>query len=261
MDPWCPDQYAKFLSEREQPFYDLLALVRPTADMRVVDLGCGTGKLTRELHTHLHARETVGIDRSPRMLDSASQSERPRGLRFQIGSIESFPDDVDPYDLIFSNAALHWVEDHTALFERLAAALAPNGQLAVQMPAMHDEASHLVAAEILETEPYRSAAGGWQRPQPVLTPDAYSRLLFELGFVDPVVRLIVYPHVLEGPDAVVEWMKGTLLAEYSRHLPADLFDRFLDEYRSRLLARLAVHGDARPFFFPFTRILLWGKRA
>ena len=82
--------------------------------------------------------------------------------------------------------------------------------------------------------------------------------MFRLGFVDPVVRLIVYPHVLPGPEDVVEWVKGTLLTEYSRHLPPDLFERFLAEYRERLLARL---DDERPFLFPFKRLLLWGTRA
>ena len=257
-DPWNPAQYRKFEREREQPFYDLLAMVQPAAQMRVVDLGCGTGKLTRELHAHLQARETVGIDRSARMLDVARDTELPAGLRFQNHAIESFPDGECGYDLIFSNAALHWVEDHDALFGRLAAALAPHGQLAVQMPAMHDETAHLLAEELIDTEPYRSASGGWRKPQPVLAPADYARLLFRIGFADPAVRLIVYPHVLAGPDDVVEWMKGTLLAEYSRHLPANAFERFVADYRERLLARI---GRDRPFLFPFKRILLWGKRA
>jgi trans-aconitate 2-methyltransferase len=260
-DPWNPDQYTKFLREREQPFFDLLAMVRPDADMRIVDLGCGTGKQTRELHAHLHARETVGIDRSARMLDAANETSPLPGLRFQLGSIESFPAGDDAglgYDLVFSNAALHWVEDHETLFGRLAASLRPKGQLAVQMPAMHDEMSHLDAEDLIQTEPYRAASGGWRKPQPVLTPSDYARMLFRLGFADPVVRLIVYPHVLAGRDEVIEWMKGTLLAEYSRHLPPDLFEQFLDDYRTRLLPRL---DDARPFFFPFKRILMWGTRA
>jgi trans-aconitate 2-methyltransferase len=257
-DPWNPDQYRKFEREREQPFYDLLAMVRPAAAMRVVDLGCGTGKLTRELHARLNASETIGIDRSKRMLQKAGDTELPAGVKFQVGDIEAFPDTPSDYDLVFSNAALHWVEDHEALFARLSAALRPHGQLAVQMPAMHDEISHLIAAEILETEPFRSASNRWQKPQPVLSPDVYARLMFRLGFADPVVRLIVYPHVLPGPEDVVEWVKGTLLAEYSRHLPPDVFEQFLAEYRDRLLARL---DDERPFLFAFKRILLWGARA
>ena len=124
--------------------------------MRVVDLGCGTGKLTRELHTRLAARETVGIDRSQRMLDADRGEARARAALRGRRQIESFPSNGARYDLILSNAALHWVEHHDALFERLVAGLEPNGQLAVQMPAMHDEASHLVAHELIGEEPFRS---------------------------------------------------------------------------------------------------------
>ena len=102
------------------------------------------------------------------------------------------------------------------------------------------------------------ALAAWRRSQPVLTPDAYARLLYRYGFSDPKVRLIVYPHVLAGRDQVVEWVKGTLLTEYGRHLPPDLFDPFVDEYRSRLVPRLDA---GQPFFFPFKRILCWGQRS
>jgi trans-aconitate 2-methyltransferase len=64
--------------------------------------------------------------------------------------------------------------------------------------------------------------------------------------------------VLAAPDDVIEWVKGTLLAEYSRHLPPDLFDRFLAAYRERLLAQLDA---SRPYLFPFKRILIWGQRS
>jgi trans-aconitate 2-methyltransferase len=256
-DPWNPTQYEKFLQEREQPFFDLLALIHPASDMRVVDLGCGTGRLTRELHERLAARETIGIDRSTRMLDAGGTEPLP-GLRFDVADIESFPSDGARYDLIFSNAALHWVEHHDTLFERLVASLERRGQLAVQMPAMHDEAAHVVARELIAEEPFRSACGGWQKPQPVLAPDAYGRLLVSLGITTPVVRLIVYRHVLAAPEDVVEWVKGTLLGEYSRHLSAELFEHFLSAYRERLLARLDA---SRPYVFPFKRILIWGQRA
>src|SRR5436853_4196900 len=90
-DTWNPAQYDKFQREREQPFFDLLALVQPAPGMRVVDLGCGTGKLTRELHVRLGARETIGIDRSARMLESARGSRAPSGLSVRTGTIEDFP--------------------------------------------------------------------------------------------------------------------------------------------------------------------------
>jgi trans-aconitate 2-methyltransferase len=255
LDAWNPTQYDKFRREREQPLFDLLALVRPKPGMRVVDLGCGTGKPTRVLHERLQPRETLGIDRSARMLEDAG-ADVPAGLRFEVGAIESFGPDGG-YDLVFSNAAFHWVEHHDALVARLARALNPGGQLAFQVPAMHDSPSHAVAEELAATE-FRDDFGGWRRPQPVLAPDAYARLLYRTGLVDQRVHLAVYPHVLASRDEVIEWMKGTLLTEYDRHLPAGRFAAFVEAYRKRLFAQL---DDVRPFFFPFRRILCWGQRS
>jgi trans-aconitate 2-methyltransferase len=261
-DTWDPGQYDKFQREREQPFFDLMALVRPAAGMRVVDLGCGTGRLTRVLHDHLRAHETIGIDRSDSMLADARGATQPPGLNFQVGTIEEFASGLAPggerFDLILSNAALHWVDGHERLIGRLASALTAAGQLAFQVPAQHDTLTHRLAEELAQSEPYRSAFGGWRRSQPVLTPDEYARLLYRYGFADPKVQLIVYPHVLGSRDDVVEWVKGTMLTEYKRHLPADVYDRFVDEYRRRLVPLL---DEARPFFYPFKRILCWGQRA
>ena len=266
-EAWDPRQYDKFEREREQPFFDLLALVRPAPGMRAVDLGCGTGKLTRTLHQRLAARETLGIDRSDSMLAGTRTGAQPQGLRFEVGTIEDFvgnqvarsrPSGEERWDLIFSNAALHWVDDHERLLEQLAATLAPSGQLAFQVPAQHDTLTHRLAAELAAVEPFKSAFGGWHRSQPVLTPDAYARLLYCCGFRDPKAQLIVYPHVLASREDVVEWVKGTMLTEYKRHLPPAVYDQFVEAYRARLLDRLE---DARPFFYPFKRILCWGQRA
>jgi trans-aconitate 2-methyltransferase len=261
IDAWDPRQYDKFQREREQPFYDLLALIQPATGMRIVDLGCGTGKLTRVLHERLDALETIGIDRSEKMLEAACEGALPYGLRFEVGTIEGFaemPETRGAYNLIFSNAAYHWIDDHEALLPRLAAGLLPGGQLAFQVPAQHEDATHVTADDVADTEPFRSAFGGWRRIRSVQSPERYARLLYRCGFADPNVRLMVYPHVLAARDAVVEWMKGTLLTEYARHLPPDLFERFVEEYRARLLPRLDA---AEPYFFPFKRILCWGQRA
>jgi trans-aconitate 2-methyltransferase len=252
-DTWNPAQYARFLAEREQPFYDLLAMIQPTPRMRVVDLGCGTGRLTAMLHDRLQADETIGIDGSMRMLESAPARE---GLRFEVGTIEHF-NAAPEYDLVFSNAALQWVDDHDALIPRLAAAVKNGGQIAFQVPALHSDPSHVVAEELALEEPFQSAMKGWYRRQPVLAPDAYARLLYQAGFPWPQVRLVVYPHILDNREAVVEWMKGTLLTAYEQHLPAELFRAFLDAYRRRLVDRLE---PTEPFFFPFNRILCWGRR-
>ncbi len=244
---WNPAQYDRFRAERQQPFEDLLALVERRDRMRVVDLGCGTGELTRRLHDHLQAEETIGIDNSETMLlkSSAFGSQM---LCFERGDIEAFVADR-PFDLVFSNAALQWVATHEPLFGRLASFLAPHGQLAVQMPANDDHPSHTVAAEVAARfglEPRRSN---------VLAVEQYAGLLHGLGFRRQHVRLQVYGHTLHSSRDVVEWVKGTLLTDYERRLNAEDFARFLAEYEASLLAAV---GEQHPYLYTYKRILIWG---
>ncbi len=248
-DAWSPEQYERFRTERQQPFSDLVALVRPQPGMRVVDLGCGTGELTRALHRQLGAHETLGLDSSDAMIARSDAPVEP-GLRFERADIADF---VAPrsFDLVFSNAALHWLPDHDALLARLTGALRPRGQLAVQVPANHDHPSHVVAAELA------ADFGIPPRESPVLAPETYAAVLDRLGYVAQHVRLQVYVHHLDSHAGVVEWVKGTLLTEYERRLSPEDFARFLERYRARLLPLLE---DARPYLYPFKRILMWGQR-
>ena len=243
---WSPSQYTRFKDERKQPFTDLLALVEHRPRMRVVDLGCGTGELTRELHETLAAVETVGIDNSETML-LKSGSFQGEMLHFERGDIEAFVSDR-PYDLVFSNAALHWVADHEQLLTRLTNFLSVTGQLAVQMPANDDHPSHRIAAEVAREY------GIAERPDYVLPIERYASLLQHLGYVRQHVRLQVYGHLLPESGDVVEWVRGALLTHYESLL-GNRFAEYLDVYRTRLLAAI---GDERPFFYTYKRVLMWG---
>lgn len=255
-DAWDPAQYARFQAERAQPFTDLMALVRARPGMRVVDLGCGPGELTRVLHCGLEARETIGIDSSEAMLAKARPLAE-NGLSFEAGDIASFAP-TEPFDLVFSNAAIHWIPDHCALLTRLTAALTADGQLAVQVPANHDHPSHLVAEAVATESPFVEALERNPAPRaPVLPPEEYAVLLDRLGYREQHVLLRVYGHHLPSREEVVEWVKGTLLTSYRRRLPEPLYARFLDVYRERLLSQLE---DRRPYFFAFKRILFWARR-
>jgi trans-aconitate 2-methyltransferase len=245
---WSPEQYERFKSERKQPFLDLLALVEKRPRMRVVDLGCGTGELTRELHETLGAEETMGIDNSETMLLKAG-SFGGEMLHFENGDIEAFVTDK-PFDLIFSNAALHWVPDHEQLFTRLTRFLSAGGQLAVQMPDNDDHPSHAIAARVAQR------FGIEPRPGHVLPVARYAELLHRLGFKNQHVRLQVYGHLLPSTDDVVEWVRGALLTHYEALLPAERYEQFLTAYREELRAAL---GDERPYFYTYRRVVMWGS--
>ncbi len=262
-DGWDPGQYDRFREERQQPFRDLLQLVSARPDMSVVDLGCGTGETTLELHRTLRCKSTLGIDSSEQMLQKSRALNEP-GLRFALAHVESFADWSIPggqFDLLFSNACLHWVPEHVTLFAALAERLAARtsaggGQLAVQMPVNHDHASHVVCAELCEQQPWAPYLRG-ASVRPVLPAEEYTRLLHKLGFTKQRVFVQVYGHKLECKDDVVEWVKGTLLTEPRRRLPPDLYLSFEAAYRARLMARLV---DERPYFYPFKRLLLWAEK-
>jgi trans-aconitate 2-methyltransferase len=252
---WNPDQYGRFRDERRQPFLDLLALVQPRSGMRVVDLGCGTGELTRLLHDRLQARETLGLDSSTNMLER-SHAFAGNGVHFEHGDLTAFAPTA-PYDLVFSNATLQWTPAHRELLRRLTTLLCDGGQLAVQVPANHDHPSHVIAAEVAAEGPFRSALGDYVRIPSVLLPEEYAALLDALGYREQHVRMQVYVHHLPSRGGVIEWMKGTTLLDYQKRMPPELFAQFLERYQARLLPHLS---DTCPYFYPFKRILFWGLR-
>ena len=221
--------------------------------MRVADLGCGTGDLTLELHQKLQARETIGIDESAAMLEKVPRAE---GLRFEQADIADWQPE-EKFDLIFSNAALHWLPDHPALLERLTASLTGSGQLAVQMPMNDEHPSHQTAYDLARTHEFRRLLNGFEKRPALLEPSRYAAWLHHLGYARQQVRLQIYAHLLAGREDVIEWVRGTLLTDYQRRLPPADFERFMERYRALLLPQLA---EERPFFYPYPRLLIWGAK-
>lgn len=250
--PWNPAQYQRFQQERAAPFFDLAASVQQRDHLKVVDLGCGTGELTAKLAAMLSDSDVTGIDSSAEMLAQATQYAQP-GLRFEQRAIQ---DSDGAWDLIFSNAALQWVDDHATLIPRLFAQVRPGGQLAVQVPSNFRNPSHRLITEIAAEEPFRVALNGWSRHSPVLAIDAYAELLYQGGGTDIVAFEKVYPHILADADAVAEWTKGTTLLPYFERLPVRLHAAFEERYRERL----RMHWPINPVFYGFRRTLFVATR-
>ncbi len=256
-DLWDPQRYERFEEERSRPFFDLLSYVHPVADMRILDLGCGTAKLTVAAHQRFGACSTLGVDASAAMLAKATDPP-PAGFRTRLIRIEDFDPGRERYDLVLSNAALHWVENHEALFTRICGWVRPGGHLAVQMPANEPHASHSVADSVAGEEPFASALGGYARKTPVLAPEAYVRILKKAGMKVPASEYRTYYHQLASSAAIVEWVRGTLLTDYQRRMRPDIHDRFIARYTERLVKEV---GDVAPYEFAFRRLFVTARKS
>lgn len=257
--PWDPNQYHKFQAERSAPFFDLLSLVEVRPNLKVVDLGCGTGELTRQLADSLPNSDVTGIDSSAQMLEKAASFSNTNpstllraSLRFEQGDQSRL---TGEWDLIFSNAALHWSEDHAELIPYLYWKLKPGGQIAVQVPSNHNHTSHQVYRETSSEEPFKTILNGFQRHAPVLTIDEYAQLFFNCGAEEIVVFEKVYAHVLEDSDAVVEWISGTALVPYFERL-GEHKKGFVEVIRRKMHEAM----PDRPVFYPFRRTFFSARR-
>ena len=252
MPSWDPNQYLKFTDHRLRPALDLLAQI-PLADPRsVYDLGCGPGNITRLLAARWPNARVVGVDSSADMLMKARMEVAT--VVFEQADIAHWSPPA-PADLLFTNATLHWLDDHAALLPRLAAQLAPGGMLAIQMPDNRTSPSHLLMDEA-------AAAGPWHAKlaplRPVYgsmqSPDAYYRILAPVAAQVDIWET-TYLHVLEGDNPVVEWTKGTALRPYLDALEEPERAAYLAAYAARIAAAYPRQPDGRTLL-PFRRIFI-----
>jgi trans-aconitate 2-methyltransferase len=248
---WDPAIYLQYGDERLRPALDLLARVDPATPRAVVDLGCGAGNVTAILRRRFPAAAVTGVDGSAAMLERARQAAPD--CVFVAADIASWRPETAP-DLIYSNAALHWLGGHATLLPGLLGLLAPGGVLAVQMPAMHDAPiralQHAVAAE----GPWAERLAQVASAPPILTPGAYWDMLRPR-----CARLdlweTIYLHALRGEDAVVQWAMGTSLRPFLDPLTPAWREDFLAAYRAALAPHYPPRADGTTLL-PFRRLFL-----
>lgn len=248
---WDPALYLKYGGERTRPAADLLARV-PVSDPHVVyDLGCGPGNSSALLARRWPAAHLTGVDGDVAML-SRARGTGPAG-RWEQADIATWQPDTAP-DVIFSNAALHWLNNHDALFPRLMTYLRPGGVLAVQMPRNFDAPSHALMRDIARDGPWSAALAPLLRERPVAAPERYYRILSPLAETLEIWET-TYLLRLSGADPVLSWIRGSAL----RPLLAELDERqeraFLAVLAERLRAAYPNEPD-RATLYRFRRLFI-----
>jgi trans-aconitate 2-methyltransferase len=253
---WSPEQYLRFAEPRLRPALDLLARIDLASPARVCDLGCGTGNVTTWLARRWPDASITGVDASDAMLARARQA---------LPAVQWVASDLarwrpaEPVDVLFSNAALHWLPDHARLLPALAQCVAPGGVLAVQMPRNFDAPSHTAIADTVRDGPWRERLAPMLKPPPVDEPQAYYRML-QPHVAELDLWQTQYLHVLHGKDPVKEWTKGTWLKPFLDALGPDEAPAFEAAYAQRVAAHYPPLADGSTLL-PFRRLFIVARKA
>lgn len=256
---WDPAKYAEFGNYRDRPYFDLTARILIDEARHVVDLGCGPGDLTATLADRWPGAEVVGIDLSEAMLGKAAEVAAARpNLSFALTDIAHWMPSPRT-DVVVTNAALQWVPDHRELLARWLEALRPGAWFALQVPGNFNSPSHTLMREIAESARWLEALDGVLRHEDaVAEPAEYLRTMLDAGCQADAWETTYY-QVLQGPEPVLEWVRGAGLRPVLAVLGAGEGAAFEEEYSACLREAYptAPHGTV----FPFRRIFAVARKS
>jgi trans-aconitate 2-methyltransferase len=252
---WDPKTYMKFGAERTRPAAELLARVPVETPKRVIDLGCGPGNSTALLVERWPSADVTGFDSSPEMLKDAQAS----GVKahWVPGDVATWSPER-AFDVVYSNATLQWIADHPKLLPRLMRAVAEGGVFAFQVPRNFGAPSHQILYALAKEAPWADALANIGERAGALEPDEYFAIL------EPLSRHIdiwetTYLQVMDGQDAVYNWISGTGLRPFANALTGEMREAFLTEYKRRLNAAYPMRKSGKTLF-PFQRLFCVATR-
>lgn len=248
---WNPGRYLALGGHRLRPALDLLGRIPLAAPLRVVDLGCGAGNVTGYLRRRWPEAGIIGLDNSPRML--AAAAEQAPGIDWLEADLAGWKPE-SPVDVLYSNAALHWLPGHDSLLPRLAGYLAPGGVLAIQMPRNFEAPSHTVMYDVADNGPWSDKLARLGNRQPVAGPEFYH------GLLAPLVQELdiwetEYLQVLSGDNPVADFTKGSWLKAMLDALDEPQKGEFEAEYRRAVALAYPRRADGSTLF-PFKRLFI-----
>jgi trans-aconitate 2-methyltransferase len=177
-------------------------------------------------------------------------------LHFRKATTEETIASAEKWDLIFSNAALQWSDDHESLFAKLLELLNSKGQFAVQMPVQPENKLNKILLELVNEEPFKTYLNGFTRDSPVLSIDEYAQILFDGGLEDLKILQKVYPIIANDHETLYNFISGSALIPYIERLEGEEKELFITTYKQRI----AEHFPKLPAIYSFKRILLYGKK-
>jgi len=216
-------------------------------DEVILDLGCGDGALTAQWADRVPNGRVVGVDRSQGMLRYARHAHSRPNINYWLDDIENLPPESSVYDLIISNAVLHWVQGHELLLAKLYDMLRPGGKVRLSFGAEGNcHTFFAITRAAMQLPSFVASFRNFNWPWRNETVDQYRQLLVKTPFTEIQVWGQVADATFPCSEAIVAWMEQPLLVPFLAHLPHDLRQSFRDTVVNNMLA-VSLQGDGTYF--------------
>jgi trans-aconitate 2-methyltransferase len=256
MTDWNAERYHQISSPQQAWGRRVLDRLALEGSERVLDLGCGTGRVTAEIAARVPSGSVVGIDRSTAMLETAQawlRDHAPRATLVQAdGAALPFH---RAFDAVFSGATFHWIHDHAALFRSIVQALKPGGRLNAQCGGLGNLAMLKARADRLMRQPrFAPYFDDWVEPTYYADVASTERRLAAAGFVDINVWMEPAPTTFDGPDEFRQFIGNVCVREHAARLRREDREAFLRELT------VAAVGDTPPLTLDYLRLNIAARR-
>ena len=245
MIKWNPAEYARQSSHQQSWARELIPKLKLSGHESILDVGCGDGKVTAELAAHVPTGQVVGIDSSPEMIAFATKKfAGQKNLRFEVANASTLPF-KNQFDVVFSNAALHWVDDHLPVLAGIRRSLKTGGRILLQMGGKGN-ASQLISIilPLMRREDWLPYFRDFKFTYGFHGPGEYRLWLSEANLRPTRMQLIPKLMLHESRDAFAGWLRTTWMP-YIHPVPKPLRERWISEITDRYLARHPTDLEGR----------------
>jgi trans-aconitate 2-methyltransferase len=256
MSDWNAERYHQISSPQQAWGKRVLDRLALQGFERVLDLGCGTGRVTAEIAERVPAGGVIGVDRSAAMLEMARSWLRERAPHAALvradGAALPFK---RAFDAVFSGATFHWIPDHGALFRSIIQTLKPGGRLNAQCGGEGNLAVLKSRADRLMREPrFAPYFEDWIEPTYYADIASTERRLAAAGFADINVWIEAAPTTFDGPDEFRQFIGSVCVREHVARLAPEDRDAFLRELT------VAAVRDTPPLTLDYWRLNIAARR-
>jgi trans-aconitate 2-methyltransferase len=247
---WNAADYAANSSSQQAWARELMTKLQLRGDEHLLDVGCGDGKVTAELARAVPQGAVMGIDASQQMIDFA-QKTFPRSqlpnLHFHVMDARKISASAisSAFDVVFSNAALHWVDDHQAFLRGASACLRSGGRLVVSCGGKGNAQDVFIALRgEMRLKRWKEFFRKLERPYFFYSPEDYQKWLPRFGFESRSVRLAEKDMAFENPGKFAGWFRTTWLP-YTQRVPEPLREQFIAAVVDRYIANHPLDAAGR----------------